>query len=800
MQVGEHSQSTNDKGLRRGPDSRVLPLELSDLVEETQRLEGVASDTAGAFVAEVDAGESEAVDGGVDLSNEQVQQFAQRKEKIMVAQQKLMAELNEAKRALAAAREERAKYTTLSNFFGKGRDKRQAAQDALDLAEDRLSQVQGALDSEVGQQVQSVDSHRDQLATTEREHKKATSGFRGLFSKKWEQLSSEWNVEDARESYEKERAELVGDSILAMLEEQSALADARAAETKGAESHLYRLHKQLGDINLANVTGWEPESKIGKVVSKAVSVRTAINLSLVGTGMGLAAAGLGEMALTSYIARRVVSFGASGAGSYDMLRMRDAKKIEKQLAEDRTEGLPDDELFSFKAHMEAMASVNGVRISDNPVYQKLKQEVGTRLEAKRSAAEQGDAEQAVELSVEQMLRDSDKELDTWLTQEGKEDMKRRAIAAGISAGLGAFVASGLAGKVVKEGIKGVGWGLGHIGDALIGSAEAAEPVAEPVTSFVEAPVEAVPLSEMTLAQIQETIFDETVLPATRYEAIVEYGKQIHMATFPIEQDGHVYNMSVDPHEEYVRVLLTGKAPVTLDAVAGIDEWQWAKSVDVDVDSVEAPVDIPHAEIEEASAIEPLEEAESVDEGSLPPPPDEVEVPPDGAIESGSVQPDRDALYMLEERKVVMVEDGPIVRFDKLGDQYEVRIVNFSPDMHERTTELLGAKWQEVIAEHEGRAVRDVAAEIDYVVQHASKLSEMMRVRDYMIEKGLDKTPQFEALVGSIEYEQDQVSVFGHVMRDDPDYVGGKSADDTRTRREHTEREPREDTRTRRPKN
>lgn len=460
------------------PEPKVI--ELADLLRRAETGEQRA-ESQGAELVQTMEGDVAAVTAeGAALTPVERKQADSHVEQAKSAEASLHQELQEARRTLEVAREERAKFSGLSNFFGNARLQRFEAQSKVEDAEAHLAEVQAKISSsgEAGEKVTRLETRRTKLASEERRTKKITRGLGDLFSAKWEKVLATEEFGDVKEQYTESRAEVVGNNLSALLQEQAALTDARAVETKASASKLYKLHKRLGEVNLKTVTGWQPESRVGKLLAETMSARLAVNSLLLGVGIGFGAVGMTEAAITSYVGlRRGFSFAASSAGSYDMLRMRDQRKLEKKLQKDPDKPFADfteEELWSYKAHMEAMAAVGGVRVSSIEVYKQLQQEVGKRFEKERTPKQTDAAAHRVAQTVESLMNKSDKELDDWLREEEKDDTKRRAIAAAIAATFGGLAASGMTAKAVR-GVVGLGEkALGVVGDMLIGAAEAQE--------------------------------------------------------------------------------------------------------------------------------------------------------------------------------------------------------------------------------------------------------------------------------------------------------------------------------------
>jgi len=242
---------------------------------------------------------------------------------------------------------------------------------------------------------------RERLARAESNYKKyegVIGGLRGKISKEDNSKVQE-ELETARDEYELARAEYIGEKSNRMLQEQMKLADARAEELSGEKSWTKKItagYKKLGEWNIGKLIGEEKMEKlisqaddslvkkvgkgIARFITKTVSVRSAISLSLVGVGVvaGGGAVGIGMGAL---VARRALGGIGSSVGSYDLMRGFSDRKLRKEISLKDIKKLSDEELMQRMDKFDISAELNGGKVRGHETYKALKLELNERLKA-----------------------------------------------------------------------------------------------------------------------------------------------------------------------------------------------------------------------------------------------------------------------------------------------------------------------------------------------------------------------------------------------------------------------------------
>ncbi len=467
-------------------------------IAEVESIPAQMADRAGAAVSEIQKRGQKAL---VDANEQERGKLISFDSRAKESQKKLLQQLESARQRLHSAQEATEKVQFWDRKgIAKAEKELQSAQENYDA----LMEEHG--NTKVGKMVRS----RKDLVQQER----ATAKRKSLFRHTHDRLTKEnWQVvleaeegqealEGAREQYEIERAEIVAGNIETMLAEQMALVDERAVAEHEGSMQLYKLHKQLGDHNLAHALGWEPKSWYGKIIGKGISARMAVNISLVAgsTLMAGAGAGIGAAAGAMLLTRRLMAGAGAAAGSFDMLRMRRSAKIEKEVGEKDLSLLTLEELLLDAAALESQAAVNGKRIHQNETYRLLQEQIGQRLEQERDEDTTADIMQE-QLAI--LMHETDQRfLDA--EKEDKKALERYRV---YGAAFGIFVGSGVFSKIVKIGGEYALKGGSHIAkaalDVLIPTAQAHEipedivipeaniqqPVGQNIQSSVEASVE-----------------------------------------------------------------------------------------------------------------------------------------------------------------------------------------------------------------------------------------------------------------------------------------------------------------------
>ncbi len=248
--------------------------------------------------------------------------------------------------------------------------------------------------------------------------------------------------EGARARYELMRAEYMGAKSWRMLKERRRLAEEEAARYLGASRfELIRKNwRWLGEQNVEALLakfGREPQNKFLKLIAKMVSLRTLINLGLVGGGMAIgfgSAVGIGMVA-----ARRVLGGVSTAFGSYDLMKLATEKKA-LALGAKQIEKMTNTEIEEKMAEFEARAKFSGQRIVRSKEYLLLRLEYKKRIEKieRESSIIPGISSAKISEAVHA--------LDAALREQGarviKEEKHRKVAAVGLGLfSIGAFRAS-----------------------------------------------------------------------------------------------------------------------------------------------------------------------------------------------------------------------------------------------------------------------------------------------------------------------------------------------------------------------
>lgn len=185
-------------------------------------------------------------------------------------------------------------------------------------------------------------------------------------------------LEEAKQSYEKARAEYVGVKAWRAMKERTAKLEAdveKKSENKDAFEKLRKGWRRLGDLNISYFV--EPKTKAGKIASRFFSARSSISWALFGaswaTGFGSAAG------MTALAARRVLSGVGAGFTSYDLMRNFSEKK-DTTIGEKELDGLSIPRLEEKLARFEGWARITGDRRVLNKDYDRLRREIAKRTD------------------------------------------------------------------------------------------------------------------------------------------------------------------------------------------------------------------------------------------------------------------------------------------------------------------------------------------------------------------------------------------------------------------------------------
>ncbi len=416
-------------------------LHVVEPVEQAAETQARAGAETAAFTGTVDQAKQTVADSGVGTQTDVAKLDSQR-ERALTAQQELLKELEVAKSEYAQAKQKAKRFGRFSGLTGTNKVERAVATVDVEEAKQRLDAIRNKLKSESGKNVRELEESRDRLADHEAKSRKAKGlSVKNFFTPKFEQAMTAFENEnrgaELREQYDTQRAEFVGNNIEAMLLEQGALVDTQIDSEYKNSNELYKLHKSLGDVNIANAIGWEPKGRIGMVFGRALNLRAVVNLGLVGGGAIAASSGFGASALGLLTARSLIGRSASSAGIYDMLRLRTKKKTEKRLGEVDINELSDEELNEAIADISSQAIINGVGRSDgarmikNPVYQKLVVERGRRIQEHRDAQEQEGIARLLSNELGVLMKLTDNKQQEWVDDAVKNNSKLAVAAAGL---------------------------------------------------------------------------------------------------------------------------------------------------------------------------------------------------------------------------------------------------------------------------------------------------------------------------------------------------------------------------------
>lgn len=135
---------------------------------------------------------------------------------------------------------------------------------------------------------------------------------------------------DARDAYERARAEYVAEDVLKYVHEETEILEQRAeaGETKGVFEKLHGAWKWLSEKNMGKV--WDPENRILRVGARMVNLRTAISGALIGAAWMIPGAQVGVLAARQTLAGAGVAFLAYDLQrKYGEVKAADVSKLEE---------------------------------------------------------------------------------------------------------------------------------------------------------------------------------------------------------------------------------------------------------------------------------------------------------------------------------------------------------------------------------------------------------------------------------------------------------------------------------------
>lgn len=297
-----------------------------------------------------------------------------------------------------AEEERKGLFGRLASVFGKRKWERRSddlgnlekeAQEAEEKLKTKLESIEGGKESGFKEK---LDNARDKFIKAKAAVKKF-QGIRGTLRRIANNQAAEQAQKDHdnfQEEYLENKAEYVGDNVEKYLDERTELADAQAEQftkERGWGKSFYNAYKKLGEWNLTKL-GWKPKGRIGKVVARAASMRTAVSLGLLGVGTAVAAAGAAGAAAGVFVGRRVFGGMGAGIGSFDLMKMVADRKLSKEVSDEKLKKMNSDEIRKRLEYFESVGPMNGKKPSEIVFYRKLQTEYGNRLKAELGIMEE----------------------------------------------------------------------------------------------------------------------------------------------------------------------------------------------------------------------------------------------------------------------------------------------------------------------------------------------------------------------------------------------------------------------------
>lgn len=383
------------------------------------------------------------------------------------------------------------------------------------------------------------------------------------------------SLKEVREAYEAKRLEYVGGSVERQIEAQEQKIEA-ARETlekqKGFLPKIFESHKKLGELNVGLLMekkfGGAPRSRVGKVIAKALSVRTAIGLGLV-VGSGIFGAG-SAVGFTMIAARRMLTGMGASVGTYDVLKSARDAKLSAELAPLQIETMDKEEVVTRMEQIEANALTGGRGLAGNKAYEQLKArfvEVATVRQNLRELAGESKASQ-----MREELGKADAGLAAEVQKAKSANLKRK----GIAAAVGLFVGSGAWAKVFGNTTS---WFREYVGLAkkTVTAAVSEAAVAPSIPQEAALPVQP---DEIRASMLTDVHSEYQVAPSGSIETVgaakaeVVLDEKMAAASEVVRGDGYARVIQRD--------LLADPEKFGYDAESGTDVKTWAKATAADV--------------------------------------------------------------------------------------------------------------------------------------------------------------------------------------------------------------------------
>ncbi|MFZ5364932.1 MAG: hypothetical protein ACOZBH_01880 [Patescibacteria group bacterium] len=393
--------------------------------------------------------------------------------------------------AMSAETEKKEAVGFFRGLFGRGKwqkkeqslAKLEAAQQAVEQKVQEFKQkTEEILSADQQEKKGLLDTAREKFVEAARKLKKY-EGLRGCLRRLRDRFEAADAInahQEAKHNYIESRAEFVGDSVEKHLKESMALADKQAeafAADRGWGRKFYDSYKKLGEWNLTKL-GWEPKGRIGRLVARAASVRTAISLGLLAGGSVLAATGAAAAAGGIFVARRALGGLGAGVGSYDLMKMVADRKLSGEVNDDKLKQMPVDEIRKRLEYFEAAAPLSGKKPSEIDFYNKLAIEYSARIKSDLSAAEHSLKTEAAEppTSFENI---KDQEFDRQKNQINSLLVRElKLMTAGLAQKERAQKAQGAAKAEAERSIEWLAQEMDKLGEEMIGHGRAAEMIIE----------------------------------------------------------------------------------------------------------------------------------------------------------------------------------------------------------------------------------------------------------------------------------------------------------------------------------
>ena len=276
--------------------------------------------------------------------------------------------------------------------------------------------------------------------------------------------SGESALAQARAEYEWARAEYVGADVARALDERVKLIDAEVAEkikNEAGSGNVLRYiidgYAKLGRMNLG-ATEWgkkrlEKEGWLGKAFLRLASVRSAVNLGLVGGAGVIAGAGAAAGLTASGILglRRALSAIGAGGLTYDALKARaiaqeEDKGFLKELPEEELAGLETEELMRKKQAIEARNLLDA-KTDEQSAYRNLSVMIDIELKKRADSDPEKVATEQKATALREFLAEADILADNEVLKIYQKKAGRQKA---IGVAVGAAVATGAVGTLFKK--------------------------------------------------------------------------------------------------------------------------------------------------------------------------------------------------------------------------------------------------------------------------------------------------------------------------------------------------------------